>query len=191
MFPCLIWKLKSPSGTSFGLYYAFEELVLFRWLKQSIAERIFSPAASTDKMKTWIPMLQRNGQFLCFRTREWFCCRTFWLWNKENWCAESLFALLESYIFSLLESYIFALLESYIFALLESCIFALLESYIFALLRISICFTASLFALLNPYLFYHKKGFDRYHNTAQKYKKACSNNLAVKCNVPVCFSKKI
>ena len=159
MFPCLIWKLKSPSGTSFGLYYAFEELVLFRWLKQSIAERIFSPAASTDKMKTWIPMLQRNGQFLCFRTREWFCCRTFWLWNKENWCAESLFALL--------------------------------ESYIFALLRISICFTASLFALLNPYLFYHKKGFDRYHNTAQKYKKACSNNLAVKCNVPVCFSKKI
>ena len=156
------------------------------------AERTISLAASTEFKSS-------NLQgFLCFRTREWFCCRTFWLWNRENWCAESLFALLESlfallesYIFSLLESYIFALLESYIFALLESCIFALLESYIFALLRISICFTASLFALLNPYLFYHKKGFDRYHNTAQKYKKACSNNLAVKCNVPVCFSKKI
>ena len=49
-FLCLVLKLKSPSGTSFGLYFAFEEYRADD--SNSPAERNISPAASTDKMKT-------------------------------------------------------------------------------------------------------------------------------------------
>ena len=49
-FSCLILKLKSPSGTSFGLYFAYEEYCSDD--SNSPAERNISPAASTDKMKT-------------------------------------------------------------------------------------------------------------------------------------------
>ena len=49
-FLCLILKLKSPSGTSFDLYFAFEEYRAND--SNSPAERNISPAASTDKMKT-------------------------------------------------------------------------------------------------------------------------------------------
>ena len=42
--------LKSPSGTSFGLYFAFAEYRTDD--SNSPAERNVSPAASTDKMKT-------------------------------------------------------------------------------------------------------------------------------------------
>ena len=48
-FYCLILKLKSPSGTSFGLYFAFAEYRTDD--SNSPAERTISPAASTDKMK--------------------------------------------------------------------------------------------------------------------------------------------
>ena len=47
---CLILKLKSPSGTSFGLYFAYEEYCSDEF--NSPEEQNFSPAASTDKMKT-------------------------------------------------------------------------------------------------------------------------------------------
>ena len=50
MFSCLILKLQSPSGTSFGLDFANEEYCSDD--SNSLAERNFSPAASTDKMKT-------------------------------------------------------------------------------------------------------------------------------------------
>ena len=40
----------SPSGTSFGLYFAYEEYRAD--YSNSLAERKVSPAASTDKMKT-------------------------------------------------------------------------------------------------------------------------------------------
>ena len=49
-FLCLIFKLKSPSGTSFGLYFAFAEYCTND--SNSPAEGNFSPAAITDKMKT-------------------------------------------------------------------------------------------------------------------------------------------
>ena len=49
-FSCLILKLKSPSGTSFGLYFAFAEYRTDD--SNSPAEGNVSPAASTDKMKT-------------------------------------------------------------------------------------------------------------------------------------------
>ena len=59
MFSCLIFKLKSLSSTSFGLYFAYEEYLTDD--SNSLAEWNISPAASTDKMKTCYPMLQRNG----------------------------------------------------------------------------------------------------------------------------------
>ena len=49
-FSCLILKLKSPSGTSFGLYFAFAEYRTDD--SSSPAEWNVSPPASTDKMKT-------------------------------------------------------------------------------------------------------------------------------------------
>ena len=49
-FSCLIFKLQSSSGTSFGLYFAFAEYRTDD--SNSPAERNVSPAASTDKMKT-------------------------------------------------------------------------------------------------------------------------------------------
>ena len=49
-FSCLILKLKSPSSTSFGLYFAFAEYRNDD--SNSPAEGNVSPAASTDKMKT-------------------------------------------------------------------------------------------------------------------------------------------
>ena len=50
MFYCLILKLKSPSGTSFGLYFAFAEYRTDD--SSSPSERNVSPPASTDKIKT-------------------------------------------------------------------------------------------------------------------------------------------
>ena len=50
LFSCLILKLKSPSGISFGLYFAFAEYRTDD--SNSPAEQNVSPAASTDKMKT-------------------------------------------------------------------------------------------------------------------------------------------
>ena len=44
-FSCLILKLKTPSGTSFGLYFAFAEYRTDD--SNSPAERIFSPAEIT------------------------------------------------------------------------------------------------------------------------------------------------
>ena len=49
-FVCLIFNLKSPSGSSFGLYFAFAKYRTDD--SNSPAEGNFSPAASTDKMKT-------------------------------------------------------------------------------------------------------------------------------------------
>ena len=49
-YPCLILKLKSPSGTSFGLYFAYEEYRTDD--SNSPAEQNVGPLASTDKMKT-------------------------------------------------------------------------------------------------------------------------------------------
>ena len=49
-FSCLILKLKSPSGTSFGLYFAFAEYCTDD--SNSPAERNISPPESTEKMKT-------------------------------------------------------------------------------------------------------------------------------------------
>ena len=49
-FSCLILKLKTPSGTSFGLYFAFAEYRTDD--SNSPAERNISPPESTEKMKT-------------------------------------------------------------------------------------------------------------------------------------------
>ena len=49
-FSCLILKLKSPSGISFGLYFAFSAYRTDD--SNSPAERNVSPPACTDKMKT-------------------------------------------------------------------------------------------------------------------------------------------
>ena len=49
-FSCLILKLKSSNGTSFGLYFAFGEYRTDD--SNSPAEGNFSPAESTGKMKT-------------------------------------------------------------------------------------------------------------------------------------------
>ena len=49
-FSCLILKLKSPNGISFGLYFAFAKYRTDD--SHSPVEGNFSPAASTDKMKT-------------------------------------------------------------------------------------------------------------------------------------------
>ena len=49
-FSCLILKLKTPSGTSFGLYFAFAEYCTDD--SNSPAERNISPPESTEKMKT-------------------------------------------------------------------------------------------------------------------------------------------
>ena len=55
MFSSLILKLKSPSGISFGLYFAYEE---YRTdASNSLAERTNSPVESTVKMKTRTRMI--------------------------------------------------------------------------------------------------------------------------------------
>ena len=48
-FSCLILKLKTPSGTSFGLYFAFADYRTDD--SNSPAEGNFSPPESTEKMK--------------------------------------------------------------------------------------------------------------------------------------------
>ena len=49
-FSCLILKLKMPSGTSFGLYFAFAKYRTDD--SNSPAEQNISPPESTEKMKT-------------------------------------------------------------------------------------------------------------------------------------------